>query len=74
VHGLRPSPTMLLRLLAAYLPYQWLLGYAALRAVWRQLRGVNSWEKTTHTGAHRGPAGLAPTHPLLEGQEQGARG
>jgi hypothetical protein len=30
-----------------------MLGYAALRAVWRQLRGLNAWEKTTHTGAHR---------------------
>lgn len=74
VHRLRPSPTMLLRLLAAYMPYQWLLGYAALRAVWRQLRGVNSWEKTTHTGAHRGAADLASIYPSLEGQEQGARG
>ena len=36
-----------------YLPYQWLLGFAALRAVWRQLRGMNNWEKTNHIGAHR---------------------
>jgi hypothetical protein len=35
------------------MPYQWLLGYAALRAVVRQVRGVNTWEKTLHTGAHR---------------------
>jgi len=25
----------------------------ALRAVWRQIRGVNNWEKTRHIGAHR---------------------
>ena len=42
VHGLRPSPTSLLSCWSAYMPYQWLLGYAALRAVWRQLRGVNT--------------------------------
>ncbi len=41
------------RLVVTYLPYQWLLGFAALRAVWRELRGVNTWEKTAHTGAHR---------------------
>ena len=74
VHGLRASWMSLPRLLAAYMPYQWLLGYAALRAVWRQLRGVNTWEKTTHTGAHRGVADFVPLHPILEGQEHGARG
>lgn len=52
-HRLRPSLWSPLRLLVAYAPYQWLLGYAALRAAWRQLWGVNNWEKTTHTGAHR---------------------
>ena len=52
-HRLRPSPWSALWLLIAYLPYQWLLAAAALRAVWRQLRGVNAWEKTTHIGAHR---------------------
>ena len=53
-HGLRPGPLSPLRLVAAYLPYQWLLGLAAFRAVWRQARGVNTWEKTAHIGAHRG--------------------
>jgi cellulose synthase/poly-beta-1,6-N-acetylglucosamine synthase-like glycosyltransferase len=36
-----------------YLPYQWVLSYAALRAAMRQLRGLNNWEKTQHVGAHR---------------------
>jgi glycosyltransferase XagB len=53
VHGLRPSWSSPLRMMVAYLPYQWILGYAALRAVWRQLRGMNTWEKTAHVGAHR---------------------
>ena len=53
VHRLRPSLLSPLWLLIAYLPFQWLLGYAALRAVWRQLRRVNTWEKTQHVGAHR---------------------
>ena len=53
VHGLRPSWTTLAQLFAGYMPYQWLLGYAAMRALWRQLRGDGSWEKTVHIGAHR---------------------
>jgi cellulose synthase/poly-beta-1,6-N-acetylglucosamine synthase-like glycosyltransferase len=53
VHRLRPSLFSPLRLALSYLPYQWLLAFAALRAVWRQARGVNTWEKTAHVGAHR---------------------
>jgi cellulose synthase/poly-beta-1,6-N-acetylglucosamine synthase-like glycosyltransferase len=53
VHGLRRSRMSLVQLLLAYMPYQWLLGYSALRAVWRQVRGQGGWEKTVHTGAHR---------------------
>jgi len=36
-----------------FLPFQWLLGISAVRGVWRELRGVNNWEKTAHLGAHR---------------------
>jgi glycosyltransferase XagB len=53
VHGLRRSWLATPLLVLAYLPYQWLLSFAALRAVWRQLRRNNSWEKTAHIGAHR---------------------
>lgn len=55
MHRLRPSRFSALWLLIFYLPYQWLLSYAALRAVWRQLRGAKNWEKTVHVGAHRAP-------------------
>jgi cellulose synthase/poly-beta-1,6-N-acetylglucosamine synthase-like glycosyltransferase len=65
VHRLRPSPLSPLALLAAYVPYQWLLSYGALRAAWRQLTGVNTWEKTQHVGAHR-VAGLT-AEPTLDG-------
>jgi cellulose synthase/poly-beta-1,6-N-acetylglucosamine synthase-like glycosyltransferase len=64
VHGLRASRMSWLQLLAAYMPFQWLLGYAAMRALWRQLRGVNSWEKTAHTGALR-TAGVHPPEPAV---------
>jgi len=53
VHHLRPSPLSPVWLAVSYLPFQWLLGYAALRAVWRFLQRDTSWEKTRHVGAHR---------------------
>lgn len=53
IHDLRLGKLAPLHMLVAYLPYQWLLSYAALRAVWRQFNGVNTWEKTRHVGAHR---------------------
>jgi glycosyltransferase XagB len=52
-HGLKASPNSVLRLVIAWLPYQLVLSYAALRAVSRQMRGINNWEKTQHTGLHR---------------------
>ncbi len=42
-----------LTLLVAFIPYQLLLGVGALRAVWRQLKGSEDWEKTKHIGQHR---------------------
>lgn len=41
----------------AYLPYQWLIGFSALRATARHLRGRAEWEKTEHLGAHRPAVG-----------------
>jgi cellulose synthase/poly-beta-1,6-N-acetylglucosamine synthase-like glycosyltransferase/4-amino-4-deoxy-L-arabinose transferase-like glycosyltransferase len=53
-----------LTLLIAFIPYQWLLGIGALRAVWRQVRGASNWEKTAHIGQHKAnsprPQPLAP--------------
>jgi len=54
-HNLHPSKWTVLQMVLGYLPYQWVLGYAALRATVRELRGVNNWEKTAHVGAHRQP-------------------
>lgn len=52
-HGLTASRLAASRLALAWLPYQIVLAYAALRAVRRQLRGMDNWEKTQHVGAHR---------------------
>jgi glycosyltransferase XagB len=52
-HNLKISPFTLLKMAITYLPYQWLINFSAFRALWRQLRGINNWEKTVHIGAHR---------------------
>jgi glycosyltransferase XagB len=43
-------------LVVAFIPYQFLLGIGAIRAVYRYLKGTSNWEKTAHTGQHRGGA------------------
>ena len=63
------------RLVWGLLPYQIFLALAAVRAVWRQLRGMNAWEKTEHSGTHR-PAvapgasvsGAPSSPPVVVGQ------
>ncbi|MGO8946965.1 MAG: glycosyltransferase [Ktedonobacterales bacterium] len=52
-HGLKPRWTTVVVMALGYVPYQLVLSYAALRATLRQIRGINSWEKTKHVGAHR---------------------
>ena len=51
--GERVPRRVLLRMPFTFLPYQWLLGYSALRAVVRHVVGRGEWEKTEHVGAHR---------------------
>jgi cellulose synthase/poly-beta-1,6-N-acetylglucosamine synthase-like glycosyltransferase len=53
-HQLRPSWKTPMVMALTYLPYQWVLSYASVRATIRELRGINNWEKTAHVGAHRG--------------------
>ena len=49
-----PAPAYpALHLLVTFFPYQWALGFAAIRSVLRELRGKKNWEKTAHVGAHR---------------------
>lgn len=40
------------RLVVGSLPYQLVLSFAALRALWRHRRGQDNWEKTEHAGTH----------------------
>ncbi len=60
-HGLKPTWKTPLMMALGYLPYQWMLAYASVRATARQLRGINNWEKTQHVGAHRQAEALEAT-------------
>ncbi len=52
-YGYRARIRDFVRLIVGTIPYQIILGYAALRAVVREATGDRSWEKTAHLGAHR---------------------
>jgi glycosyltransferase XagB len=58
-HHFKTSWTTPFAMALGYLPYQWVLSYASVRATLRELRGINNWEKTAHVGAHRAPAETA---------------
>jgi cellulose synthase/poly-beta-1,6-N-acetylglucosamine synthase-like glycosyltransferase len=52
-YGLRISARDIVVFTVGFVPYQMLLAFAALRAVYRAMQGATNWEKTEHTGAHR---------------------
>jgi cellulose synthase/poly-beta-1,6-N-acetylglucosamine synthase-like glycosyltransferase len=56
-YGVRLPIAMPLVMTVTWLPYQWILGWAALRAGYRELNIHTNWEKTAHSGAHRRVAG-----------------
>jgi glycosyltransferase XagB len=47
--------------------YQVVLAAAAIRAVWREQRGRNDWELTSHVGAHISPAPSSPVSSVAGG-------
>lgn len=51
-YQLRIRPSHYAKLILGGPFYQLILAGAALRAVWREMRGRNDWELTRHTGAH----------------------
>ncbi len=50
---LKHKKMIYLSMLLTLIPYQLLLGLGALRAVYREIFGLNNWEKTVHEGVHR---------------------
>jgi glycosyltransferase XagB len=69
-YDLKASPRDVIRMGIAWIPFQLVISYSALRALGRQMRGVNNWEKTQHIGAHRVP--VAATEGLREVTERAA--
>ncbi|MCW2567067.1 MAG: glycosyl transferase [Mycobacterium sp.] len=53
VFGIRIRVRDYALLVAGTLPYQIILAAAAVRASYREVRGVRTWEKTEHVNAHR---------------------
>ncbi len=45
-----------LTMMVFFMPYQIILGLGAIRAVYRYIQGASNWEKTAHSGQHRGKA------------------
>src|SRR5260370_23717610 len=60
-HGLKPTWKTLLVMALGYLPYQWVLPYASVRATLRQPRGINNWVKTQHIATHRQATAIEAT-------------
>ena len=54
-YGFRLKARDVVRYALGFVPYQLLLSVSALRAVFREFKGANDWEKTAHSGAHRAP-------------------
>jgi cellulose synthase/poly-beta-1,6-N-acetylglucosamine synthase-like glycosyltransferase len=69
-HGLRASPRTVVVMAFTWIPYQMMLCYSAFRALRRQLRGAEDWEKTLHVGAHRD---AVPLVPEVAAEEVGTR-
>src|SRR5260221_54566 len=65
--GLKPSWKTPWLMALCYLPYQWVLAYASLRASYRYLQRVNNSEKTQHVGAHRQAAFDGAEHRTVVG-------
>lgn len=60
VYKLRFPPSAPIVMAITFLPYQWMLGISSIRALIRETFGRTGWEKTFHSGAHRGTAMGAP--------------
>jgi len=71
-YGQRLPLTTAVGMAFTFLPYQWMLGISALRAVYRELEIKLGWEKTHHRGAHRqADAWAVPTGPMVSAVTSG---
>jgi len=58
LYYVRPTRLDYVRVLLSTPAYHLLLAFSACRALVREIRGHRGWEKTAHSGAHRGPSAL----------------
>lgn len=70
--GLPISDRDYLRVFFGTIPYWLILGYAAARAVVRELSGARNWEKTDHLGAHFDPEAVGRPTTLGSGDPAAA--
>ncbi len=47
------SPKLILHILLTYYPFQLMLSFSSLRAIFRMLKNQYTWEKTSHNNSHR---------------------
>lgn len=66
VYSIKPRARDYVRLVLGTFPYQVFLALASVRSVVRQIRGINSWEKTEHSNLHRDAAPAAPVSAPAE--------
>lgn len=52
-YGLRFPLLLPITMTITFIPYQIMMGISAVRAVIREVKHQNNWEKTAHSGAHR---------------------
>lgn len=52
-YNFKYSPKLILKVLTTYYPYQVMLSFSSIRAVYRIFKNQNTWEKTTHQNTHR---------------------
>lgn len=64
LYGLKARPIDYLRLALGLFPYQFILSAAAVKAVIREARGINTWCKTAHAGVHHNALAPAPVAEL----------
>lgn len=52
-YNFKYSPKIIWKVLTTYYPYQVMLSFSSIRAIYRLIKNQNTWEKTTHQNTHR---------------------
>ncbi len=52
-YGFKYSPLLIINILFTYYPFQLMLSFSSIRAIFRMIKNQYTWEKTTHNNTHR---------------------